>query len=218
MKDIDKALKRYQVDEKHTVRMLDDPKEQALFYCMERLSEQYAIKFFSLLFGRDIGNVESNLPLVFVNKYDMIWEHLSGGEYVLGQNRASSAFEKNYIIRIVLPVRSERAYLHKSLKNTIRHELIHYYLYLHDLPYRDNDGLFWAYCFIYDAGAYMPMNETDKEKYDRFVDICEKYGDDASYNDLQTLAEAIMLDDGDKLAEFNMMIEWRKQLAATWNK
>lgn len=217
-KNIDDAIKHYSLGEEYDVHMLPDPTEQALFYQMERLTEQYAKRFFNLLFSRDIGAVDLNLPLVYVCKYDAIYSYMKNGEYIAGQVKGSAVYENNRTIRIVLPVRSKRAYLNKSLKSTIRHELIHYYLCLRNLPYRDNDGLFWAYCYIYDAGAYMPMSEADKKKYDRFVDICEKCEEVASYNDLQTLAEAIMLDDESSLSMFNQMIEWRTQLKASLDK
>lgn len=212
-KDIDQAINHGVFGEKYDLHMLSDPSEQALFYQMERLAEQYAKKFFSIMFQNDIGAVDLNLPIVFVNKYDAIYSHLyEGADYVQGQNKRSAVFDKNLTIRIVLPVRTKRAYLHKSLKSTIRHELIHYYLNLLDLPACDNDGLFWAYCYIYDAGAYAPMNEADQEKYLRFVSICDSEGEYASYSNLQILAEAIMLDDTDRLEEWNTIISWKKQL------
>ena len=209
---IDDAIKHYNLSNEYDVHMLSDPAEQALFYQMERLTEQYAKKFFNLLFGRDIGAVDLNLPLVFVCKYDAIYSYIESGEYIAGQVKSSACFENNRTIRIVLPVRSKRAFLDKSLKRTIRHELIHYYLCLRGLPYKDNDGLFWAYCYIYEAGAYEPMSEAEKTRYDRFVGICENDGEFAYYNDLQTLAEAVMLDDNNAMENWNMLIAWRKQL------
>ena len=47
-RDIDELLKHYITGEDIEVHMLKDPKQQALYYQMERLSEQYAKKFFHL--------------------------------------------------------------------------------------------------------------------------------------------------------------------------
>lgn len=218
-KDIDEVLKSYEcLSKADTIDWVQTAEEQACFYRMERAAERYAKKFFCLLSGRDIEKYETNLPIVFKSNLEIIYTGLHGAGYIQGQFYKSTFTDKQSAIYIVLPVRSKMSYLHKSLKSTIRHELIHYYLFLHDLPYKDNEGLFWAYNYIFDAEAYDPMSESDSVKYNRFIEIYERDGKNASYNDLQTLAEAIMLDDDELFHQWEMLIKWRNEMSKSLEK
>lgn len=60
-------------------------------------------------------------------------------------------------------------FLHKNrtidqIKETIRHEVIHYYLGLHYRNYSDDNILFHAVATIFDAGAYKEMAESQEVK------------------------------------------------------
>lgn len=54
-------------------------------------------------------------------------------------------------------------------KQNIRHELLHYFLYMSDMKYSDDDAIFHYLCDIYDAHAYKEMGEEEQGLYDKLV-------------------------------------------------
>ncbi len=55
-----------------------------------------------------------------------------------------------------------------TLKQSIRHEIIHFFLLKNNLKFYDNSAIFHAFCDIYDANAYAELNCKEKgllEKY-----------------------------------------------------
>ena len=54
-------------------------------------------------------------------------------------------------------------------KQNIRHELLHYFLYMSDMKYLDDDAIFHYLCGIYDAHAYKEMGEEEQALYDKLV-------------------------------------------------
>ena len=54
-------------------------------------------------------------------------------------------------------------------KQNIRHELLHYFLYMSGLKYSDDDAIFHYLCGIYDAHAYKEMGEKEQVLYDKLV-------------------------------------------------
>ncbi|MBR0535863.1 MAG: hypothetical protein IIX14_05735 [Clostridia bacterium] len=49
-----------------------------------------------------------------------------------------------------------------KLKETIRHEIIHYYLGLHYKHYQDDTALFWVLCDLFEGGAYIELSERNE--------------------------------------------------------
>ena len=56
----------------------------------------------------------------------------------------------------------------EKLKSNIRHEILHYALDASNMEYKDNSGIFHALCKIYDAGAYLEMDEYEQKIYNLF--------------------------------------------------
>ncbi len=54
-------------------------------------------------------------------------------------------------------------------KQNIRHELLHYFLYMSDMKHADDDAIFHYLCSIYDAHAYKEMGEEEQAIYDKLV-------------------------------------------------
>lgn len=54
-------------------------------------------------------------------------------------------------------------------KQNIRHELLHYFLYMSDMKYLDDNVIFHYLCGIYDAHAYKEMGEEKQTLYDKLV-------------------------------------------------
>lgn len=56
-------------------------------------------------------------------------------------------------------------------RQNIRHELLHYFLYMSDMKYSDDDAIFHYLCRIYDAHAYKDMGEEEQCLYDKLVNV-----------------------------------------------
>lgn len=56
-----------------------------------------------------------------------------------------------------------------DIKQNIRHEILHYFLYMSDMKYRDDNAIFHYLCNLYDAYAYKEMEEDEQKAYDRLV-------------------------------------------------
>lgn len=54
-------------------------------------------------------------------------------------------------------------------KQNIRHELLHYFLYMSDMKHLDEDAIFHYLCGIYDAHAYKEMGEKEQDLYDKLI-------------------------------------------------
>ena len=91
-----------------------------------------------------------------------------------------SACKKQAYIRIGIDTTS--SILTKRLKQTIRHEIIHYYLWVLDLPHDDDSLEFWCMCYIYEAGAYQELSPEDQEYYELFTRIYDTYVADLQWN------------------------------------
>lgn len=59
----------------------------------------------------------------------------------------------------------------EKTKQNIRHELLHYFLYMSDMKYTDDVAVFHYLCGIYDAHAYKEMGEEEQTLYDKLVAV-----------------------------------------------
>ena len=59
-------------------------------------------------------------------------------------------------------------------KQNIRHELLHYFLYMSDMKYKDDNAIFHYLCSLYDAYAYKKMEEDEQKAYNRLVCAIDK--------------------------------------------
>lgn len=57
----------------------------------------------------------------------------------------------------------------EKTKQNIRHELLHYFLYMNDMKYTDDAAIFHYLCGIYDAHAYKEMGDEEQILYDKLV-------------------------------------------------
>lgn len=56
-------------------------------------------------------------------------------------------------------------------KQNIRHELLHYFLYMGDMKHSDDDAIFHYLCGIYNAHAYKEMGEEEQCLYGKLVNV-----------------------------------------------
>ena len=61
----------------------------------------------------------------------------------------------------------------QQIEETIRHEIIHYYLGLHYVNHQDNSALFTLMCYLLDGGAYVELDERRSQ----ILDIVKPYAE-----------------------------------------
>lgn len=217
MKDLDTLISNYIHEDSDELYLSFPPiseiEELKAFYALERKAYKYARNFFLLLDVSGIGVKPELLPIIFRDEMagiaiavDNDEEHVKG--CFMSGNGITSAV-KQAVIYIDLP-RQKRAVLGKKLKQYIRHEVIHYYLWLQDLPNDDDCALFWAYCNIYDGGAYASMDDEEQSKYDEFMEKRKEYPQ-ARYASLRLLANAVIMKDKNAMQAFQFRYEFEKQ-------
>jgi len=188
--------------------------QQANFYKMERRAMEYAESFYRSISISDIVIGDYILPIVFISLGDAIEEDPDNRTFSQGRLRIDPVNAKKFCIRITLPWPAHqynRTSLNKGIKKTIRHELLHYYLYIHDLPFADDTALFHAYCYLFDAGAYAPLNEEEQAKYNRFMEALEEVEEDTPPFVLILLANAIIAEDEEAKATFDFHMNEHKR-------
>ena len=57
----------------------------------------------------------------------------------------------------------------EATKQNIRHELLHYFLYMSDMKHSDDDAIFHYLCGVYDAHAYKEMGVEEQMLYDKLI-------------------------------------------------
>ena len=161
-------------------------KEMCNYFIKEQKIMEYAQDFFkdicacSIITNTCFFVRDTVLPLSCYNQMD---EYLYAVEHELDyaiQGGFVSACKKQAYIRIGIDTTS--SILTKRLKQTIRHEIIHYYLWVLDLPHDDDSLEFWCMCYIYEAGAYQELSPEDQEYYELFTRIYDTYVADLQWN------------------------------------
>ena len=161
-------------------------KEMCNYFIKEQKIMEYGQEFFkdicacSIITNTCFFVRDTVLPLSCYNQMD---EYLYAVEHELDyaiQGGFVSACKKQAYIRIGIDTKS--SILTKRLKQTIRHEIIHYYLWVLDLPHDDDSLEFWCMCYIYEAGAYQELSPEDQEYYELFTRIYDTYVADLQWN------------------------------------
>lgn len=90
----------------------------------------------------------------------------------------------------------------EDLERNIRHECIHYGLAVSNYFHSDNDAIFWALCKIFDAGAYMEMDQEQQKYYDFFFKIYNTMPSELKFA-LSTIGskDKIIMESRDKLIQ-----------------
>ena len=155
----------------------DEYKYYAAIYLQQEEYLSYAREFFkelcSLLYLDMKGISPEILPIEFAPEDDK--SHLEGSFNVLEKQHVirldwkrfidtEGYFEEEYDEDFIL---AEKERKDENLR-TIRHEVLHYYLYVADLPFKDDSLLFWLYCKVFDGRAYKKLSNKDNQVYKAF--------------------------------------------------
>ena len=121
------------------------------------------------------------LPITFITDG---WE---GGNI----NGLFSVLGHQAVIHVLL----QESELTEELKQEIRHEIIHYTLWLAGLPHDDDSAEFWAVAVAYDAMPYDIPSGKAKEYFDAFIkfyrETLEPYDDPFNFIKPLYLADAV---------------------------
>lgn len=120
------------------------------------------------------------LPLSCYNLMDEILHSMDTGSDYMLQGGFVFAGSKQAYIRIGIDTKN--SILNKNLKRIVRHEIIHYYLWLLGLPHDDDSLEFWCFCYVYDAGAYEELSPKDQKYYQLFCKLYDTYIADLPWN------------------------------------
>ena len=143
---------------------IEDTEKQATYYRLEQKVYKYAREFFEEVSRlEDFVISKEILPLYCFNKIEAVMESMESGQKVY-TNGSHDYRGKQAVIRIGINGDSDR--LTKNLKKLIRHEILHYVLWICNKPCEDDSAEFWAMCYVFDGGAYEPLSKFEQEKYE----------------------------------------------------
>lgn len=156
-------------------------KDMVNYFIREQKAMEYGKEFFKDLCRIDIKTLDDNVvPLSCYNEMDELLHSLDINDKTAVRGGFVYAGDKQAYIRIGID--TQNSILNKNLKQIIRHELIHYYLWLLGLPFGDDNLEFWCLCHVYDTGAYEELDYEDKEYYSLFVELFDSYVVDLKLN------------------------------------
>lgn len=71
----------------------------------------------------------------------------------------------------------------EDIKQRIRHEVLHYCLFMVGLKNGDEEAIFHYLCGLYDAHAYKEMTESEQDLYNKFLKVKKIIENDKSFAD-----------------------------------
>lgn len=124
-----------------------------------------------------------------------------------GRNQAS----------IRIGIDAENSIFDKQLKQNIRREIIHYCLWLLDLPYEEDSLEFWCLCRVYDVVAHQELSLEAQKHYELFEKLYNAYITDLPWKVKHVLTGQMIVGIGripmDKYSDFvRDMLERIKKL------
>ena len=149
------------------------------YFIREQKILKYAFDFFDEICACSMCTADSYfinnavLPISCNNEMDEILASVERGINYKVVGGFVKAGRKQAYIRIGID--TGNSILNKTLKRTIRHEIIHYTLWLIDLPWEDDSLPFWCLCHVFDGGAYAELSPEDEEYYELFKEIYDNH-------------------------------------------
>lgn len=151
--------------------LIKEPEKQANYYKKQQKVYEYAMEFWQGLCacGNQLEMNDKLLPIQCFNELETIVEAVERGDKTKVAGVVNSFSNKQAVIRIGINGDNDR--LSASLKRMVRHEVIHYFLWLLDMPHDDDSLEFWCLCYAFDGGAYQELSGADKKRYDLFIKV-----------------------------------------------
>lgn len=161
-------------------------KEMCNYFIREQKVLEYGEEFFKEICACSMSTDTCyfiNDKVIPLSCFNIMDEYLYSVENDLDyaiQGGFVKAWKKQAYIRIGIDTGS--SILNKNLKKTIRHEIIHYCLWVLDLPFEDNSLEFWCLCYVFDGGAYEKLSSDAMKYYELFKELYDTYVTDLQWN------------------------------------
>jgi len=121
----------------------------------KKFVEEVKEKYFILL-----GLVQADiLPIVFHTDYNY-----RDGEIDYKTQGNLQVIEKQNVINVFCCMENV-----DETRRTIRHEILHYMLYIAGMKYKDDTAIFHHLCEVFDAHAYKDLTEEEQNLYDQLT-------------------------------------------------
>ena len=161
-------------------------KEMCNYFIREQKVLEYGEEFFKEICACSMSTDtcyfinDKVIPLSCYNLMDEILYSVENDLDYAVQGGFVKAWKKQAYIRIGID--TGNSILNKKLKKTIRHEIIHYCLWVLDLPFEDNSLEFWCLCYAFDGGAYEKLSSDAMKYYELFKELYDTYVADLQWN------------------------------------
>ena len=161
-------------------------KEMCNYFVREQKVLEYGEEFFKEICACSMSTetcVLINDEVIPLSCYNIMDEYIYSVENDLDyaiKGGFVKACKKQAYIRIGID--AGNSILNKRLKQTIRHEIIHYCLWLLDLPFDDDSLEFWCLCHVFDGGAYEKLSFENQKYYELFKELYDTYVADLPWN------------------------------------
>lgn len=150
----------------------EQEKVELIIYHKTKELDQYAYEFFKQIKEDVFSDLYTEiLPIRFYAEDKYFQEGLKTRTFRKGDLDVSKKLEKQVIINIY-DVKDGTI---ETLKQSIRHEIIHYSLYVNDLEYEDNTAAFCAMASFYNANPYKALSGIQKDIYSKYDYIIAHY-------------------------------------------
>jgi len=141
-----------------------EQKEDLEYYEKLKKLRQYANVFFKELCDNTFSLLDSSILPIRFHMFGIDFEDITKEKQLGGQYLSKG---KQNVVDVYYCYSTDI----EKLKSSIRHEILHYSLDMENCACQDNTGIFWALCKVYDAGAYIPMDQEQQKYYDFFFKI-----------------------------------------------
>ena len=156
--------------------LLTTEKEQKNYYLKEQKVLEFANEFWKQLAGDLTSYTDVSrdiLPIQCFNEMDTIYEAVMNGEKSYADYSFNCGLKnKQAVIRI--GIKGDNDKLTASLKKNIQYGLIHYLLWLVDLPSARDTAEFHVIASIYDIPTKPIMDVDEQKKFDEFITFYKK--------------------------------------------
>lgn len=161
-------------------------KEMCNYFIREQKVLEYGKEFFKEVCGCSMGTESCyfiNDKVIPLSCYNIMDEYLYSVErdldYAITGGFVYTGKKQAYIR---IGIDAANSILNKKLKQTIRHEIIHYCLWVLGLPHNDDDLEFWCLCYAFDGGAYEELSSENQKYYELFKELYDTYVADLPWN------------------------------------
>ena len=175
--------------------LLKTEQEQINYYLKEQKVLEFAEEFWKQLAGDLTSYTDVSrdiVPIQCFNEMDTIYEAVMNGEKAYADYSFNCGLKnKQAVIRIGIQGNNDK--LTAPLKKNIQYGLIHYLLWLVDLPSEYDKAEFQVIAAIYDIPTKPKMSDEEKKKFDKFITFYKREMNELSGSFKYMLCKFVLL-------------------------